>query len=127
MSLENKYNQNDSNLTPVNRTNASNIPGGQYNVVKSNNQNGFYPPINPLLTNLDNKSIVQTLSKWDEKKKYLSQFIGAPKIKLRKNRSQTQSTTPQSEVDSMLNKTMSGGVPDNFKRPDVGRGFNQGS
>ena len=127
MSLENKYKHNDSKLTPVNRTNASNIPGGQYNVAKNNNQNGFYPPSNPLLTNLDNKFIVQTLNNWDEKKKYLSQFIGTPKINLKKNNPSPKQTSPQSEVDSMLNKTMSGGVPDNFKRPDIGRGFNQGS
>lgn len=115
MSLENKYKHNDSKLTPVNRTNASNIPGGQYNVTKNNNQNGFYPPMNPLLTNLENKFIVQTLNKWDEKKKYLSQFIGSPKTKLRKNRPQTSSTPPQTQVDSMINKTISGNVPDNFK------------
>jgi hypothetical protein len=114
MSLENKYKHNDSKLTPVNRTNASNIPAGQYNVKKTNNQNGFYPPSNPLLTDLENKAIVQTLNQWDGKKNYLSQFIGAPKIKLRKNRKPKSTIPPQTQVDNIVNKAASGDIPSNF-------------
>ncbi len=80
MSLKDKLNNNNTKFNPVVRTNASNIPGGSYNIPKSGNKFGWYTPSGPL-KNLDDKIVNAELNPYTESDTYLNQFIISNSLK----------------------------------------------
>lgn len=114
MSLENKLNNNDTRLKPTVRTNSTNIPGGTYNIPKASNIHGTNNYNSGVLKNLKGDTIKQILSPYDEKNTYLTQYIGTPKEKTKNILRRKQPIPPQTQVDDMINKTISGNIPSSF-------------
>jgi hypothetical protein len=74
MSLKDKLSTQGSNYNPVVRTNAYNIPGGQYVNIKATNLNDSEYSIGGPIKNLKGNIVNNTLNQWDENLPYLSQF-----------------------------------------------------
>ena len=74
MSLKNKFQTQHSKYSPVIRTNAPNIPGGQYVNIKASNLNDSEYSIGGPIKDLNGKIVNNTLNQWRDKKPYISQF-----------------------------------------------------
>jgi hypothetical protein len=74
MSLKNKFQTQNSKYSPVVRTNAPNIPGGQYVNIKASNLHDSEYSIGGPIKDLNGKIVDNTLNQWRDKKPYMSQF-----------------------------------------------------
>ncbi len=101
MSLEKKLKQNNTNLNPVVRTNAYNIPGGNYNLPKASNTYGVFQPSGPLKY-LDEKIVVNQLNSWDNNNTYLEGIKASSTINIPSIISTNASPPTQTKVDELL-------------------------